>query len=422
MSGTSNESYAAGCAANEKRALKQDSEPFFVTGNFYRIGMGGESMEEDIFFMRRALDLARRGEGRVNPNPLVGAVVVRDGMILGEGWHETFGGLHAERNALLACGRNGRSEKGATLYVTLEPCCHWGKTPPCTDAVIEKGIGRVVVGSLDPNPLVAGKGLRLLREAGIAVETGVLQEQCEEMNKVFFHYIKEKTPYVTMKYAMTMDGKTATVAGHSKWITESPARVRVHEDRNRHMAIMTGVGSVIADDPMLSCRIPDARQPIRLICDTHLRTRPKARVVRTAAEQPTWILTCCAEKERQEVYQKQGCRILEVEQKDGHVDLEKAMELLGGEGIDSVYLEGGSKLNASALEAGIVQGVHCYIAPKLFGGETAKTPVGGSGVTFPDQARQLTIRKVTSYGNDLLLECGVRSGGRDRMEQEAGWR
>lgn len=376
-----------------------------------------ESMQEDIFFMRRALALARRGEGRVNPNPLVGAVIVRNGTILGEGWHEAFGGLHAERNAFASCVRNGQLAKGATLYVTLEPCCHWGKTPPCTDAVIENGISRAVVGSLDPNPLVAGKGIRLLREAGIAVETGVLQEQCEEMNEVFFHYIKEKTPYVTMKYAMTMDGKTATAAGHSKWITESPARVRVHEDRNRHMAIMTGVGSVLADDPMLSCRIPDGRQPVRLICDTHLRTPPKARVVRTAAEQPTWILTCCAEKERQEVYQKQGCRILELGQKDGHVDLAKAMERLGKEGIDSVYLEGGSELNASALAAGIVQGVHCYIAPKLFGGETAKTPVGGRGVTFPDQARQLTIRRVTPYGNDLLLECGVKDGRKDSADK-----
>lgn len=363
--------------------------------------------------MQRAISLARRGEGKVNPNPLVGAVVVREGTILGEGWHEEFGGLHAERNAFTSCRRNGKSAEGATLYVTLEPCCHFGKTPPCTDAVIENGISRVVVGSADPNPLVAGEGIRLLREAGISVETGVLQDQCEELNAVFFHYIKEKTPYVTMKYAMTMDGKTATFAGHSKWITESPARVRVHEDRNRYMAIMTGVGSVLADDPMLNCRIPDAaRQPIRLICDTQLRTPAGARVVRTAAEQPTWILTCCTEREKQAVYRKQGCRILELEQGAGHVDLRKAMKRLGAEGIDSIYLEGGSELNASALAAGIVQSVHCYIAPKLFGGAGAKTPVGGRGAEFPDQAERLTIRKVTPYGNDLLLECAVKKAGR----------
>lgn len=371
-----------------------------------------EMMQEDIFFMQRALTLARRGEGRVNPNPLVGAVVVRDGAILGEGWHEAFGGLHAERNAFASCAGNGQAAKGATLYVTLEPCCHYGKTPPCTDAVIKNGISRVVVGSFDPNPLVSGGGIHLLREAGITVETGVLQAQCDELNEVFFHYIREKTPYVTMKYAMTLDGKVATGAGHSKWITESPARVRVHEDRNRHMAIMTGVGSVLADDPMLNCRIPDGRWPIRLICDTQLRTPTQARVIRTAPEQPTWILTCCTEKERQAAYIEQGCRILELEEKDGHVDLQKAMERLGKEGIDSIYLEGGPELNASALAAGIVQSVHCYIAPKLFGGEAAKTPVGGRGVTFPGQAQLLTIRKITPYGNDLLLECAMKKAGR----------
>lgn len=362
-------------------------------------------MTEDTFFMERAAALARRGEGRVNPNPLVGAVIVKDGTIIGEGWHDRFGGPHAERQAFASCKE---SAEGAALYVTLEPCCHYGKTPPCTDAILEHKIGRVVIGSADPNPLVAGKGVRILREAGISVTEGVLREKCDAMNAVFFHYMKEKTPYVTMKYAMTMDGKIATYAGHSKWITGSPARVRVHEDRNRHMAIMAGVGTVLADDPMLNCRIPGGRQPIRLLCDTHLRTPLTAKVVETADRQPTWILTCCGERERWAAYEEKGCRIRSVPEKDGHVDLRHVMDLLGDEGIDSIYLEGGASLHASALQEGVVQAVHCYMAPKLFGGEEAKTPVAGRGVEFPKEAYRLDIREITRYGEDILIECIVK--------------
>ena len=362
-------------------------------------------MTEDCFFMERALALAGKGVGRVNPNPLVGAVIVKDGTIIGEGWHERYGGPHAERNALASCGQ---AAKGATLYVTLEPCCHYGKTPPCTQAVIEHKIARVVVGSPDPNPLVAGKGIRRLREAGITVTENVLREQCDRRNAVFFHYIRRKTPYITMKYAMTMDGKTATSAGYSKWITGSPARVRVHEDRNRHMAIMAGVGTVLADDPMLDCRIPGGRQPVHLICDTHLRTPLTARVVETADRQPTWFLTCCTDAEKQSLYEDKGCRVLALAQSRGRVDLCRAMEILGERGIDSIYLEGGAALNASALEAQIVQEVHCYIAPKLFGGTSAKTPIGGSGVCRPAEADMLTVKAITRYGEDILIESIVK--------------
>lgn len=358
-------------------------------------------MKEDVFFMERALALAKRGMGRVNPNPMVGAVIVKDGTIIGEGWHERFGGLHAERNALASCRV---SADGATLYVTLEPCCHYGKTPPCTEAILEHKIGRVVVGSPDPNPLVAGKGIQILREKGVSVTEGVLREECDAVNAIFFHYIRTKMPYVTMKYAMTLDGKTATRAGHSKWITDSPARVQVHEDRNRHMSIMTGVGTVLADDPMLNCRLPEGRQPIRLIFDTHLRTPLTAKVVATAGEIPTWLLTCCREAEKQEKYRKKGCQVLEIAEKGGHVDLQSAMKLLGERGIDSIYLEGGERLNGAALEAGIVRAVHCYIGAKLFGGSGARTPVGGTGVEFPHQAVKTEIRDVTFYGEDILVE------------------
>ncbi len=372
-------------------------------------------MQEDIFFMRRALALAERGAGKVNPNPLVGAVIVKDSAIIGEGWHEEYGGLHAERGALAACRE---SAEGATLYVTLEPCCHYGKTPPCTEAILEHGISRVVVGSLDSNPLVAGKGIRLLREAGIAVTQGVLAEECDYLNRIFFHFIGTKTPYVTMKYAMTMDGKIATYAGHTKWITAAPATVRVPEDRIRHMAIMTGAGTVLADDPALSCRIPGGRQPVRLICDSRLRTPPDARIVKTAAAQPTWFLTCQADEGKREALMEKGCQVLRVPEKDGHVDLRQAMAMLGERGIDSVYLEGGAELNASALQADIVQEVHCYMAPKLFGGRTAPTPLGGCGVELPEQARRLQIREISRYGEDILIESRVRGDAAGKGETD----
>jgi len=356
--------------------------------------------KEDGFFMERALALAKRGAGRVNPNPMVGAVIVRDGTIIGEGWHERFGGPHAERNALKSCRT---SPEGATLYVTLEPCCHYGKTPPCTEAILERGIGRVVIGSRDPNPLVAGKGIRILRENGISVTEGVLEERCDRLNAVFFHYIRNKTPYVTMKYAMTLDGKIATRSGYSKWITGSPARVRVHEDRSRNMAIMTGVGTVLADDPMLNCRLPEGRQPIRLICDSRLRTPLTAQVVKTAGEIRTWLLTCCGDREKQAGYRERGCCVLEIPERDGHLDLKEAMDMIGKEGIDSIYLEGGEELNGAAMEAGIVRELHCYIGAKLFGG-SGKSPIGGSGVELPDQSWHVKIRDVTFFGEDILIE------------------
>ena len=217
---------------------------------------------EDEKWMRRALHLAERGIGQVNPNPLVGAVIVRDGRTLGEGWHERYGGPHAERNALGHCVG---SPEGATLYVNLEPCCHTGRNPPCTDAILESGIRRVVVGSLDPNPLVAGRGISLLREKGIEVVIGILKEESDAINAPFFHYIRTGTPYVVLKYAMTLDGKIASRTGASRWITGEAARERVHQDRGRYAAVMVGIGTVLADDPLLTCRIEGGRSPLRII-------------------------------------------------------------------------------------------------------------------------------------------------------------
>lgn len=359
----------------------------------------------DAEYMGLALELARKGAGRVNPNPMVGAVIVKEGVIIGQGYHKQYGGLHAERNALADCSA---SPEGATIYVTLEPCCHYGKTPPCTEAILEHKLARVVVGSDDPNPLVAGKGIEILRSHGVEVETHVRKEECDRLNEIFFHYIRTKTPFVLMKYAMTLDGKIATKTGASQWITGEIARRRVHEDRNRCAAIMAGVGTVLADDPQLTCRIEGGRDPVRVICDSRLRTPLTARVVTTARETPTILATVETDARRHQPYLDAGCQVLTVPEREGHLDLNALMRELGARNLDSVLLEGGGTLNWTALTSGVVQKVQAYIAPKLFGG-TAKSPVMGDGVELPDQAVRLSSPTVTRLGDDLLLESEVLS-------------
>lgn len=357
---------------------------------------------QDEKYMQRALGLARQGEGHVNPNPCVGAVIVKDGKIIGEGYHQKYGELHAERNALRNCKE---SPEGADLYVTLEPCCHYGKTPPCTEAIIENGIKRVIVGSPDCNPLVAGKGIKILREAGIEVTEGVLQKECDELNKIFFHFMKTGKPYVMMKYAMTMDGKIATHTGASKWITGETARKKVHEDRGRFMAIMAGVGTVLADNPLLTCRIEGKKSPTRIICDTHLRMPPNAEIVKTAKEVPTIIAVSESVSEEKKIpFVEKGCEIWELPEKEDVVDLHALMQKLGERKIDSVLLEGGGTLNFTALRNGIVNAVQAYIAPKIFGGTEAKTPVEGMGVCLPEEAFKLKNTKLSFLGEDILIE------------------
>lgn len=358
----------------------------------------------DNDYMRLALQLAEKGRGLTSPNPMVGSVIEKDGEIIGQGWHEQYGKAHAERNALASCTK---SPAGATMYVTLEPCCHYGRQPPCTDAIIEAGIKRVVVGSGDPNPKVSGKGIQILRSHGITVTEHMLQKDCEQLNEVFFHYIQTKRPFVVMKYAMTMDGKIASVSGASKWITGEAARHHVQTQRRRYMGIMAGVGTILADDPLLTCRINGGRNPIRIICDTHLRTPARAQVVQTAGQIPTILATCCTDREKQRIYENAGCRILLVNEKKGHVDLLQLMEQLGREPIDSILLEGGGTLNWEALNSGIVQKVQAYVAPKLFGGQDAKTPVEGAGVSLPGDAFLLKNSVITPLGDDFLIESEV---------------
>lgn len=360
----------------------------------------------DERYMRRAIELAQKGMGHVNPNPLVGAVIVKDDRIIAEGYHAKYGDLHAERNAFAHLKEDAA---GADMYVTLEPCCHYGKQPPCTQAIIEHGIKRVFVGSDDPNELVAGKGIRQLEAAGIEVVTHYLKEECDSLNDVFFHYITTKTPYVVMKYAMTLDGKTACHTGASKWVTGERARENVQEMRNKYTGIMVGVRTVIIDDPQLTCRIPGGRNPVRIICDSRLRTPLNSRIVATADQVPTIIATVCKDPEKLQQYLDKNVRVIVTAQKDGRVDLKDLMQKLGEQKIDSILLEGGGTLNYSALQAGIVQHVQAYIAPKLFGGDGSFSPVGGIGVDDPVKAWKLSNVSCSRIGEDIVVEADIFS-------------
>lgn len=361
-------------------------------------------------FMKRAIELAKQGVGWTAPNPLVGAVVVKNGRVIGEGYHRKYGELHAERNALAACSED---PAGATLYVTLEPCCHYGKTPPCTEIIIEKKIAKVVIGSRDPNPKVAGKGARILREHGIEVVEDYMREACDALNPVFFHYITTKTPYVVLKFAMTLDGKIATRTGASKWITGEAARNHVHQLRGRYAGILAGIGTVLADDPMLNCRIDGAHQPLRIILDSHLRIPMGSRLVRSAKEYPLLIVCNESTRDREEgtnriqKLEEAGAKVWILPEKNGHPDLNVLMQRLGEEKIDSVLIEGGGTVNEAALKAHIVHHVYAYIAPKIFGGEDAKTPVEGSGIRLPQECAKLRLAKITVLLNDMLLEYDV---------------
>ncbi len=367
-------------------------------------------------YMLRAIELAERGVGLTNPNPMVGAVIVKDNQIIGEGWHKAYGGLHAEREALKDCRERGNDPAGAEIFVTLEPCCHHGKQPPCTEAILEAGIRKVYVGSDDPNPLVAGKGISWLREQGVEVVTGVEKERCDAINPVFFHYISTGLPYVVMKYAMTMDGKIATRTGASQWITGEQARARVHEDRHRYYGIMVGIQTVLKDDPMLTARIENGKNPVRIVCDSHLRIPEDSRIVQSAKEVSTIIATVGTGENRKDNLDYQsnverltakGCKVIEVPDSTDHVNLRELMKILGEMKIDSILLEGGGTLNWSALEAGIVTKVQAYIAPKLFGGTDAKSPIGGEGVDIPANAFMLKNPVIRQIGEDYLIESEV---------------
>jgi riboflavin biosynthesis protein ribD len=358
----------------------------------------------DETYMRLAIDLAKRGIGKTSPNPIVGAVIVKDNQIIAKGWHEKYGQAHAEVNALSNCQV---SPKGATMYVTLEPCCHWGKQPPCTSKIIESGVSHVVIGSSDPNPQVSGKGVEILKNNGIKVTESVLKRECDELNTVFFHYIKNNIPYVILKYAMTADGKIATYTGASKWITGKKAREQVHRDRNRYSAIMVGVGTVIEDNPMLNCRIEDGNNPLRIICDTNLRTPLNSNVVKTAGEIPTIIATASKDYERWKEYEAQACSLLKISNEGDAINLADLMKALGQMKIDSVIVEGGAQLNWSILKASLMNKIQVYVGAKLFGGVNSKTPISGEGIALPNQSVKMKLSSIRQFDDDCLLEYEV---------------
>lgn len=356
---------------------------------------------KDREYMQMAIELAEKGRGFVNPNPMVGAVLVKDGQIIGRGFHERYGEPHAERNALKDCTV---SPEGATLYVTLEPCCHFGKTPPCTDAILENKIARVVMGAKDPNPKVFGGGIEILKQKGIEVEVGLLEEECRKQNEVFFYYMEKKLPFVVLKYAMTLDGKIATVSGQSKWITGEAAREHAHGLRSRYSAILVGVKTVLSDDPMLNCRIAGGKNPVRIVCDTNLHLSPESKLARSAGEIPTYVACACEDAEKIKELETTGCHILQIPAENGRVSFRKLMEQLALLKIDSVLVEGGADIHFSALESGLVQRVYAYIAPMLIGGDRAKTPIGGRGIEDLNGGLGLNYQGMKALGSDILLE------------------
>lgn len=352
--------------------------------------------------MDRAIELADRGLGWVNPNPLVGAVIVREGRIISEGWHERYGGLHAERNAF---GNAQEDTAGATMYVTLEPCCHYGKTPPCTEAVIVHGIARVVVGMTDPNPLVAGKGIEMLRKAGIEVVAGVREERIREQNRVFLKYITTRHPWIVLKTAMTLDGKIATYTGDSRWVTGEQARLRVQEMRRAYMGIMVGAGTARTDDPMLNCRLGgEVRQPVRIVVDSGAHLDLNCQLVETARQYRTIVAhTQRAATEKLNELAEKGVELLLCSEQENRVDLKDLVGRLGSLGIDSLLLEGGGQLNEAFLRQGLVDEVYAFIAPKIIGGKEAKTPVEGPGIAKMSEAIQLWDMRCETIGEDILI-------------------
>jgi diaminohydroxyphosphoribosylaminopyrimidine deaminase/5-amino-6-(5-phosphoribosylamino)uracil reductase len=361
--------------------------------------MSAEEMDEH--WMARALALAERGRGYVEPNPLVGAVVVRDGQVVGEGWHQRFGEAHAEINALAAAGK---AAEGATLCVTLEPCCHHGKTPPCTEAVLRSGIRRVVAAMVDPFPQVGGQGAALLRAAGVQVEVGLLEAEARRLNAPYLKLLGTGRPYVHAKWAMTLDGKIATRTGDSKWISSEGSRQRVHELRGRMDAIIVGIGTVLADDPLLTARPPGPRTPVRIVLDSQGRLPPDSKLATTARETPVLVVTTdTLPANRSDALRTLGCTVLALAADQGRPRIGALLDELGRRRMTNVVVEGGAEVLGKFLDAREVDEVHVYIAPKLIGGAAARTAVAGKGVDKLADAPTFKDWNVETVDGDVLL-------------------
>lgn len=360
-------------------------------------------MTTDVNYMKKALELAEKGRGFTSPNPMVGAVIVKNGKIIGEGYHKKAVEPHAEVNAINAATE---SVEGATIYVTLEPCSHFGKTPPCSDLIIDKQLKKVVIAATDPNPLVSGRGIQRIRNAGIEVVTGVCEKESHKLNEVFNFFITTKLPFVVMKYAMSLDGKIATETGQSKWISSEDSRRHAHHLRAHLSGIMVGIGTVLKDDPKLTCRIPGYKNPTRIILDSKLRIPLDSLVLSNQDEAPTLILTTRQAPESKRLdLQNKKIEVICVSEHMGKIDLKEAMRVLGEKGIDSILLEGGGTLNASALSADIVNKLSVYIAPKLIGGEHAISPIRGHGVQNMEDVYKIKNMEINRISDDIHIEA-----------------
>jgi diaminohydroxyphosphoribosylaminopyrimidine deaminase/5-amino-6-(5-phosphoribosylamino)uracil reductase len=360
--------------------------------------MASSTLDEQ--YMRQALGLVRRGLGRVSPNPMVGAVIVKGGRVIARGYHRRFGGDHAEVDAL----KHAKEDvAGATLYVTLEPCRHWGKTPPCTDAIIKARIGRVVVGMLDPFPEMRGKSIELLRQHGIETAVGVLEEDCRAVNEVYLKWVTAGLPYVTVKWAQTLDGKIATAKGDSRWISCPESLKLSHRLRATHDAILVGINTVVKDDPRLTTRLVKGRNPVRVILDSRLRVPPDARVLADQAKAKTLVAaTPAAPQKKLAALKDKGIEVLTVPpDTNGKVDLKALLKTLAGRQISSVLVEGGAQTITSFLRLGLYDKVIAIIAPKLMGKGT--DVVGELNITDVSQSLKLTFKRVYRSGEDIVI-------------------
>lgn len=360
-------------------------------------------------YMQMALDLAVKARGRTSPNPMVGAVVVQNGQVVGTGYHQRAGLPHAEVNALEDAGNAAR---GADLYVSLEPCSHYGRTPPCTEAIIRAGVKRVFVALADPNPLVRGKGIQILKDHGLEVFVGILEDQARKLNEVFLKYICTKQPFVALKAAMTLDGKIATEKGESQWITGEEARLHGHALRDTYDAILVGIGTVKADNPSLTCRLPRGvgRDPVRIIVDSRLSISLEARVLNSDSPARTIIaVTSKVSPERIRLLEKKA-EIIKVN--DGlAVSLPALLKILGQMGISSILVEGGGQINGSFLRENLVDKYYFYLAPRIVGGEEAPGAFRGKGLPYLSEARELTDVDILHLGKDILITGYPEEGG-----------
>lgn len=357
----------------------------------------------DEQYMRQALDIARYAIGRTSPNPMVGAVIVSNGRVVGQGWHRKAGTPHAEIHALQQAGELAR---GATMYVTLEPCSHHGRTGPCADAVAAAGIKKVVIAMNDPNPLVAGKGIAKLRAAGIEVVEGILAAEAAKLNEIFIKWISTQMPFIAVKSAMSLDGKIAAHTGHSQWITGEKSRERVQQLRDCHDGILVGIGTVLADNPSLTARLSyEGKNPIRIIIDSMARTPLDAKVVTDGLAPTIIVVTPSAPSERVNALRARGAEILSIESKEERVDLREAFKALAKRDITSILIEGGASINGSIMEEHLADKIYWFIAPKIIGGQRALGPVGGQGVTDVNHAHEFEDLTMEPIGQDILISA-----------------